>query len=113
MLRETSWSLVSLSVAFIAFASAMTVGVAGLAGRSAGPESIVTRVPGIQGVVKFLQDSDGTLVRDQRILGTATAWRLVVAADLTTSVVRARFYSGQLPPSQSVIVTPPRLQARP
>lgn len=98
MFRETSWILVSLSVAFIAFASAMTVGVAGLAGRRARPGSLVTRVPGIKGVVKLLQDSDGALVRDRRILGTATAWQLaIVLLDAATMFVCIRAVGAHAP----------------
>jgi Mg2+-importing ATPase len=88
VLRETSWILVSLSVAFIAFATAMTAGIALLAGRRTRPGSLVTRVPGIKGVVRFLQDADGALVRDRRILGTATLWQLaIVLLDAATMSV--------------------------
>ena len=78
MLRETSWILVSTSVAFIAFATAMTAGIPLLAGRRAKPGAIVMRVPGIKSALKFLQDSDGALVRERRILGTASAWQLAI-----------------------------------
>jgi Mg2+-importing ATPase len=97
-LRETSWILVSLSVAFIAFASAMTIGVTVLAGRRARPGSIVTRVPGTKGVVRFLQDSDGALVRDRRILGTTTAWQLaIVLLDAATMSVCIRALGAHAP----------------
>ena len=98
VLRETSWILVSVSVAFIAFATAMTVGITLLAGRRVKSATIVTRVPGIKSVVKFLQDSDGALVRDRRILGTATAWQLaIVLLDAATMSVCIRAIGAHAP----------------
>lgn len=91
LLRQTSWILLSVSLAFIAFATAMTVGIALLAGRRVKPRTIVTRVPGIKNVLKLLQDSDGARVRDRRILATATAWQLaIVLLDAATMSVCIR-----------------------
>lgn len=98
MLRETSWILVSLSVVFIAFATAMTAGIVLLAGRRARPGSIVTRVPGMKGVVKFLEESEAALVRDRRILRTATAWQLaIVLLDAATMSVCIRAIGAHAP----------------
>jgi Mg2+-importing ATPase len=78
ILRETSLVLVSVSVLFIAFAIAMTVGIVALAGRRARPGNIFTRLPVIKGVVKFLEDADARTVRKPSVLSFATAWQIAI-----------------------------------
>jgi P-type Mg2+ transporter len=99
MLRETSWVLVSLSGFFIVFAIAMSVGIIALAGRQARPGSLVTRVPGLKGVVQLLERAEATLVRDPRVLRRATMWQLaIVLLDTATMWGCLRAIGADAPP---------------
>jgi uncharacterized protein (TIRG00374 family) len=98
-LRETSWVLLALSGFFIVFAIAMSVGITVLAGRQARPGSLVTRVPGLKGVVHFLERADATLVRDARVLRRTTMWQLaIVLLDAATMWVCLRALGADAPP---------------
>lgn len=78
VLREASLVLVSVSLLFIAFAVAMTIGIIALAGRHAKPGSLVTRLPAIRNAATFLEHSDAALVRDTRVLTSATTWQIAI-----------------------------------
>lgn len=78
VLREASVVLVSVSLLFIAFALAMTIGVIVLAGRRAKPNGLVTRLPGIRNAIEFLERSDAALVRNRRLLTVATARQIAI-----------------------------------
>jgi Mg2+-importing ATPase len=100
MRRETSWVLLSLSGFFIAFATAMSVGIIALAGRKATPGSLVTRVPGLRGVVQLLERADATLVRQHRVLRRTTMWQLaIVLLDAATMWACLRAIGADAPPA--------------
>lgn len=99
LLREANIVLVSVSLLFIAFAMAMTIGIIALAGRHAKAESPVNMVPGIRNAVSFLAHSDAALVRDTRVLRVATSWQVAIfLLDAATVWVCIRSLGATAPP---------------
>jgi Mg2+-importing ATPase len=67
-----------LSAIFVGLATAVTVIVLKLSGRSAKRAGWLGRLPMIHRVVEFLEDAERRLARSPRLIGEATAWQIAI-----------------------------------